>query len=187
MAEVWGAPMGAPGRVWRVCIDLNVLCAAIFADARGRAGTAAQTVLDAVRRGDSALGEMQLVISWPMLNTLRRVLHSRFPLSPEAVEAAVSAIAHLSPLGPHADGPHLLLGGGTMPLSDGEDAHVMEVALAGRADIIVTNNFKDFLSYRPDVREPERIAIHSAAHARVAVAQVFTAAKWFRDGCIDIP
>ncbi|HEX6040276.1 PIN domain-containing protein [Longimicrobium sp.] len=100
MAPAREVPAGGRGRVWRVCIDINVLCAAIFADARGRTGTASQVVLNAVRRGDSALGEMQLVISWPMLNTLRRVLHSRFPLSPEAVEAAVSAVAQFARLGP---------------------------------------------------------------------------------------
>jgi predicted nucleic acid-binding protein len=176
-----------PGRIWRVCIDLNVLCAAILADARGRNGTAAQTVLNAVRRGDSPLGEMQLVISWPMLNTLRRVLHSRFPLVPEAVEAAVSAITQLSRLGPHADGPHLLLGVGVLPLQDAEDAHIMEVALAGRADLLITNNFKHFVSYRTDVREAERIAVHAAADAQVLIAQLFTAAKWFREGRIVIP
>ncbi|HEX6909705.1 MAG TPA: hypothetical protein VF142_04910 [Longimicrobium sp.] len=64
---------------------------------------------------------------------------------------------------------------------------VMEVALAGRADLIVTNNFKDFVSYRTDVREPERIALHGAADARVIVAQLFTAAQWFREGRIVIP
>ncbi len=187
MAGAWEAPTGAPDRVWRVCIDLNVLCAAILADARGRADTASQTVLNAVRRGGSPLGEMQLVISWSMLNTLRRVLLTRFPLSPQAVEAAVSAIAGLARTGPHADGPHLLLGGGVQPLRDVEDAHVMDVALAGRADLIVTNNFKDFVAYRTDVRVPERIAVHSTADARVVVAQVFAAAEWFRQGRIDIP
>jgi predicted nucleic acid-binding protein len=187
MAAARGVPAGAPGRVWRVCIDLNVLCAAILADARGRAGTAAQTVLDAVRRGDSALGEMQLVISWPMLNTLRRVLHSRFPLSPEAVEAAVSAIAHLSRMGPHADGPHILLGGGLQPLSDVEDGHVMEVALAGSADLLVTSNFGDFVSYRTDERVPGRIALYSTAAARVTVVHTFVAAEWFREGRVAIP
>ncbi len=187
MADVRRAPEGASGRVWRVCIDLNVLCAAIFADARGRTGTAAQTVLNADRRGDSALREEQLVISWPMLNTLRRVLHARFPLWPEAVEAAVSAIAGLSRTGPHADGPHLLLGGGLLPLRDAEDAHVMEVAPAGRADLIVTNNFKDFVTYRTDVREPDRIATYSTADAQVVIAQVFTAAAWVRDGRIVVP
>jgi hypothetical protein len=37
------------------------------------------------------------------------------------------------------------------------------------------------------VREPERIAIHSSADARVVIAQVFAAARWFREGRIDIP
>ncbi|HEX6040275.1 hypothetical protein [Longimicrobium sp.] len=63
----------------------------------------------------------------------------------------------------------------------------MEVALAGRADLVVTSNFKDFVSYRADVREPERVAIHSTADARVIVAHLFTAAAWFRDGRIVIP
>lgn len=177
-----------PGRVLRVCVDLNVWCAAILADARGRSGSVAQTVVDAVRRGDSSLGEMQLVISWGMLNRLQTVLRREFPLAPEAVEAALSAIFNISRLGPHQEVPYLLLGGtGVLPLRDEEDAHVLDVATAGRADLLVTSNFKDFLQYRQDVREKDRIAISQTAPHQVVLAHPCTVVRWLREGRIVIP
>jgi predicted nucleic acid-binding protein len=178
----------APGRVLRVCVDLNVWCAAILADARGRSGSAAQTVVNAVRRGDSSLGEIQLVISWGMLDRLRTVLRREFPLTPEAVEAAINAIFNISRLGPHQEVPYLLLGGtGVLPLRDEEDAHVLEVATAARADLLVTSNFKDFLQYRQDVREKDRIAISQTAPHQVVIAHLYTVAEWLREGRIIIP
>jgi predicted nucleic acid-binding protein len=177
-----------PGRVLRVCVDLNVWCAAIYADARGRTGSAAQLVVNAVRLGKSSLGEIQLVISWGMLNRLQKVLHREFPLTPEAVEAALSAIYNISRLGPQGDVPHLLLGGtGVLALRDEEDAHVLDVAVAGRADLLITSNFKDFIGYRKDVREENRIAISQTPSHSVIIAHLFVAAQWVREGRITIP
>ncbi|KYC38258.1 hypothetical protein WA1_38630 [Scytonema hofmannii PCC 7110] len=60
-------------------------------------------------------------------------------------------------------GPHLTLGGtGVVMLRDGEDAHVLEAAIAGRAKVLVTGNFKDFISNNDtQVIEMGRYAIHS--------------------------
>lgn len=45
----------------------------------------------------------------------------------------------------------VLGGGGAMPVRGAEDAPVVDVAVAGCADVVVTGNFADFVSYRTDV------------------------------------
>jgi predicted nucleic acid-binding protein len=175
------------GRTLRVCVDLNVWVSSILADARGRRGTATQVIVDAIRfRGP--LGPLQLVISWGMLDRLRLVLERKLEFSPPAVDLALSAITGLALHGPDAEPPHLLLGGtGLVALEDREDAHVLDVALAGRADLLITSDFKDFLSYRKAVRSPGQIAIHTSATAQVVIVHTFTAAEWIRRGEIIIP
>jgi predicted nucleic acid-binding protein len=171
----------------RVCIDLNVWYAGILADAEGRHGTAAQMVTAMVRERTS-LGIAQLVISWGMLDRLQEVLDRKLRPGSRSTTPMISAIAALAMLGPDAEPPHLVLGGtGLVPLRDEEDAHVLDVAVAGRADLVVTANFRDFLSYRTDVREPGRIAIYSTAQSSIIIAHLFTVAEWIRRGEIVIP
>jgi predicted nucleic acid-binding protein len=179
---------GGTGRVLRVCLDLNIWYAAILADARGRSGSASQAFAAALRRGESPLGPLQLVVSWSMLTRLGSALRRKHELSPQTVEAALSAISLISRMGPDPAPPQLLLGGtGVIPLHDEEDGHVLDVAVAGRADLLVTTNFADFVTYRTDVRERDRIAIYSTTAHRVVIAHLFTAAEWLREGRIVIP
>jgi hypothetical protein len=148
----------------------------------------AQSLVAAVRRGDSVLGPIQLVISWGMLNRLRKVWEDDWGVPRAEADPLLAAIAGYATLGPDAKPPYLTLGGtGLIALRDTEDAHVLEVAVAGRADILVTSNFKDFLNYRKDVREENRIAIYRAPLHRVIIAHTYTAAQWLREGRIIIP
>ena len=142
----------------------------------------------AVRRGGSTLGPIQLVISWGMLNRLRKVWEDDWGVPRADADPLLAAIAGYAALGPDAEPPHLTLGGtGLVALRDTEDAHVMDVAVAGRADLLVTSNFTDFLDYRKDVREKDRIAIYRAAQHEVVIAHPYTAARWLREGRIVIP
>ena len=145
-------------------------------------------LVDAVRRGYCSLGPTQLVISWGMLNRLRKVWEVDWGVPPHESEVLLSAIAQIAMRGPLAKDPYLLLGGtGVVPLRDSEDAHVLEVAVAGETDLLVTTNFRDFISYRTRVTKPERIAIHATVGGRVLIAHPFTAAEWIRTGKIVIP
>jgi predicted nucleic acid-binding protein len=57
--------------------------------------------------------------------------------------------------------PQLSLGGtGVIPIRDTEDAHVLETAIAGKADVLITANFKDFISKDTEVVIPGRHAVY---------------------------
>lgn len=123
-----------------------------------------------------------------MLNRLQKVWEKDWDVPRELSRPLLSAIAQYAARGPVGAEPYLLLGGtGTLPLRDEEDAHVLDVALSGGAHIIATMNFADFVSYRTEVRDPDRIAIYSTANSRVIIAHLFTIAEWIRRGEIVIP
>jgi predicted nucleic acid-binding protein len=82
-----------------------------------------------------------------MLNRLLKVLVQDLKVSTQTAELYISTIAAYARLGAMGASPQLTLGGtGVIPLRDTEDAHVLETAIAGRANILITANFKDFIS-----------------------------------------
>jgi PIN domain len=179
---------GRAGAPLRLCLDLNIWCAAFLADKSGRTGTAAQELIAIVRRGECALGLTQLVISWGMLTRLRKVLVDDWEVDPSLAEAYTAVITGYARLGPAGVAPYLLLGGtGVMPLRDSEDAHVLEVAMAGLTDVLVTRNFGDFTNYRTDVLVPGRVALHHGVGHDVVIADPRDMLTWVRAGRIDLP
>lgn len=89
--------------------------------------------------------------------------------------------------GPSKDAPFVLLGGtGVVPLRDTEDLHVLEVAVAGRADLLATFDFSDFVSYRTEVLKPGRIARFRTADHEVIIAHPAEIAAWIRIGEITL-
>lgn len=162
----------------RICLDLNVWCAAYLADRAGRQDTASQTLVEAARSGQAAGEFLQLVVSWGMLERLRLVLVDQLQFDPSEASALADAIAGYAHMG-----PTLTLGGvGVIPLQDTEDRHVLETAWAGRADILVTANLRDF------VQEDDEIVLEGRAYRltrggeTMILAHPFEAARWLRDG-----
>lgn len=168
----------------RVCLDLNVWVANLLAGRLGRTGTATQTCVAAVQRGATSFGDAQLVISWGMLTRLRAVLEDKLALPSEVVGPYLAAIAASARVGaPGA--PLVVLGGtGAMPIRDAEDAHVVAVAVAGYADVIVTANFADFVPYQAVVVQPDRVAVLAHAAGRLVVAHPAAFAEWVRGGAL---
>jgi len=159
----------------RVCLDLNIWCAEFLARRSGRANTAAQAIVAAVR-GGATPEPIQLVISWGMLDRLGQVARRQFGFSQEAAAALTDAIA-----GYAETGPSLLLGGlGVLPIHDPEDRHVLETAWAGRARALVTADFAGFLSADAHVVIPERLAWLHRADRRLHLIHPFAFAAWLR-------
>lgn len=129
----------------RLMLDVNVLVSRLLALREGVSGTASSLLFDACVEGQSRLGPLAPVASLDMIGTLRRVaLRLRIP--DEAVEAMVDAIEGSFVGGPGLGPLHAVVGGGVMPMRDAEDRGVMEAAVAGGVELLVTDNLKDFTS-----------------------------------------
>ncbi len=78
----------------------------------------------------------------------------------------------------------LTLGGtGVIGLRDTEDAHVLETAIAGKADFLVTANFKDFIINRDTKIEiPDRHAIYYSSAHSLQIVHPYLMVEWLRIG-----
>jgi hypothetical protein len=174
--------------VIRLCLDLNVWCAAFLADRKGRQNTSAQMLVEAARTGACPLGPVQLIVSWGMLDRLRKVFVADWQVDPATTDEIITSIVRYAHLGPHATGPQLALGGtGLLPLTDSEDAHVLDTAIAGEADILATANLKDFLPPGAEVLVPDRLASFAHPKGRLLIAHPFNMRAWFIAGRIALP
>lgn len=171
--------------VLRLCLDLNIWCAALLADLKGRQNTSSQYLVKIVRQGVCSLGQVQLIVSWGMLNRLRSVLEKDLGVSYTAAHLYIDAIRGYAELGTIGGSPQLTLGGtGVIPLSDTEDAHVLETALAGRATVLVTANFKDFISNDTRTILPGRHLIYAAPAHVFHITHPYLMMDWLRVGQI---
>ncbi len=170
----------------RVCLDLNIWCAALLADRKGRQNTASQSLVAMVRQGFCLSSPVQFVISWGMLNRLLKVLVQDLKVSAQTAELYISTIAAYARLGAMGASPQLTLGGiGVIPLRDTEDAHVMETAIAGKANILITANFKDFISKDTQVVIPGRHAVYRGSDDHTfQVVHPYLMMDWLRVGQI---
>jgi predicted nucleic acid-binding protein len=161
-----------------LCLDLNIWCAAFLADQKGRSNTASQSLVDIVRKRRTEHFSVQLVISWGMLNRLRKVLEIDLHASRTTAEHIIKTIA-----GYAHSGPHLTLGGtNIIPIPDAEDAHVFDTALAGQAHLLVTANFDDFTAANGKILMKGRVGIIKPAKGKLVIAHPFKAAEWLRKG-----
>jgi predicted nucleic acid-binding protein len=166
----------------RLCLDLNIWVAALLADRKGRTNTGSQYLVEIVRSGSSPIGIVNLIISLGMLDELKSVIVEHLGLNIETADAYVSAIEEYAKLG-----AQLTLGGtGVIGLRDTEDAHVLETAIAGRADFLVTANFKDFIVDRDTKIEiPDRHAVYYSSAHSLQIVHPYLILEWIKRG--DLP
>ena len=174
--------------ILRLCLDLNIWCGELIAEQHGRRGTAVQQLVEIARSGQSTLGPVQLIISWGMINRLRKVYVQDLQIPGAIADTLLGAIAGYAALGPAGMNPMLTLGGtGVVTLTDTEDAHVLETCIAGQAHILVTANFKDFLAGDVKVLEANRIAFYSFPKGQLLISHPYFMAECFRQGEIMLP
>lgn len=155
----------------RVCVDLNVFVAEFLANLYGRRATLAQRIVEACRRGSIGATRVQLVISVPMLNRFVDVLVREFGVDADAAIALADAIGDLARSRPsgrgRTGGPLLVLGGtGVTPVRDAEDRYVLEAAVVGQADYLVTENMRDFVPPATWLRKPDLAQYESIVVAK---------------------
>jgi predicted nucleic acid-binding protein len=125
-------------------------------------------------------GNIELVISWGMLERLQKVLIHDLKVDSKIAHLYLDAIIGFAQLA-----PQLTLGGtGVLPLNDVEDAHVLETAIAGRADILVTANFKDFIATDSQIVVPERHLFYFSPAHQVQIVHPYLMMDWLNTGTI---
>jgi hypothetical protein len=178
---------GAAGpRLIRICLDLNVWVADFLGTRRRRRGGSSPWPADAVRAAACSAGPLQHVVSLGMLERLAGVLLRRFAVDPAIADAAVRAIGTIAAMGPAGDFPYVLAGGGTYPIRDAEDRHVLEVAVAARADVLATANVVDFdMVGIAGVRDGARVRTYaSPSGASLVIAHPDQVRDWLREGVV---
>jgi predicted nucleic acid-binding protein len=167
----------------RICLDLNVWVADFLGTRRGRRGGSGPWLADAVRSAVCPAGSLQLVVSLGMLERLAMVF-VRMGLDSETAEVATRAIGTIASLGPAGDYSYVVLGGGVYPIRDTEDRHVLEVAVAGEADVIATANLADFdMEGIEKVADGSRVRIYNPpGRAPLIIAHPDQVRAWLRSG-----
>lgn len=123
-----------------------------------------------------------------MLTRLEKVLLDKLGVSHTDARGYIELIAKSASAPPAGNAPYMVLGGtGLVALHDEEDAGVLETAIAGRADILTTANFADFVNYRTEVLKPGRIAFHRTSEHEILLAHQDEMAGWIRSGEIVLP
>jgi PIN domain len=177
--------------ILRLCLDLNIWCGDLIAEQHGRKDTATRKLVEMVRAGQGSLGPVQLIISWGMINRLRKVYVQDLNIPAAVADTLVGAMAGYAAVGPAGTPPTLTLGGtGVIPLADTEDAHVLETCIAAKAHILVTANFADFLTSSTigtTVLEAGRIAFYTDPRGSLLIAHPYVMAGWLRQGQILLP
>lgn len=172
----------------RILLDVNVWVNSYLAAFRGRSSSAAQRLSASVIAGHCRTGDIDLVISHLMLDTLEGVL-ARCGIEPDLAGAARDAVEAAT-----AGFPLGVLGGGVHAIRDPEDLGVLETAIAGEAHLLVTNNMRDFTpgpraaiaatimrldqEGQPDVLS---MTMPGVSHDLV-ITDVFAATAWLVDG-----
>ncbi|MGO7040843.1 PIN domain-containing protein [Rhizobium acaciae] len=179
----------------RVLLDVNIFVGNIMAHDRGHKGTATQTLVSMVSGQQWGVADRaQLIISFEMIDTLEMVLR-RLKFSEDRIKSYSGSIVDIMKYGPDALDPYLILGGEErFAMSDVEDAGVLAAAFGAKADILVTDNLKDFTTKDASAVETQMVETTSSGqrtlqalryeigNADLIVAHPFDVVQWMRLG-----
>ncbi len=179
--------------ILNLVLDVNVWVNNYKSLWEGRTGSAAQQLVASAIGGSCRLGEIQPIISLAMLDTLQSVL-VRLGFSEDQAEIARSTVEASAAGGVLNIPPIIVIGGGIQPVMDEEDRSVLETAIAGRADLLVTSNIQDFTpGLRSDVTadivrlgpggRPDVLLVRNAMLPNgLVIASVPASRAWLVDG-----
>jgi predicted nucleic acid-binding protein len=175
----------------RLCLDLNIWYSDLLnKKLLNNKGSYCERLTDIIQDGYCSIGNVQLIISWGMLNSLANALGRREDITKSTIDLYINSIKTYAELGPATQSPQLTLGGtGIIPLNDNEDAHVLDTAIAGKADVVITKNFRDFrLKNSNDNRLviPNQHIVHLTSIHSLHIVKPEIMVKWIDDGEIPI-
>jgi hypothetical protein len=199
-------PELADERVVRIALDINVLVADILSRDRRRA-SAATRMVEAATSGRCAAGPVQLVTSLPIIENYADVLRRRLGYDPETAQEKAWLLEQYAHEGAVPTNPFVPVGTGYVPFEteadarraaeahlrreDGQlfdeirdDRYVLETALVGRADLLVTCDVRDFRR-GPAVRfERDDLLLFPLADRTLVICSPAFAAHWLGQGII---
>lgn len=185
---------------FRLCVDLNIWIKQYLANTAGRRGTVSQRIVQAVEDGRSGIGPIQLIVSHTMLTRLQGVL-MRQGANAETAMRFTHDIASMALMGPAGEFPRMVFGGGVEPTREGmpqvynpyateavappydpEDGRVLDAALSGGAQALVTSNFRDFKHHNDDAVVRDRVHVRKSAHGDLWIVQPEEMMDWLATG-----
>lgn len=193
-------------RVVRLALDINVFVADLIGRKRGHTGTAAMRIVDAVRSGTCAAGPVQLVTSVPIISNFENVLKRRLGYSESDAAERAWVLEEYTRQGPMPSAPNVVVGSGYIPFATEneirqavvshvgkaaagklfdeirDDRYVLETALAGNADILVTSNIGDFCRGPAVKFKRNDVAVFPLADRKLVIATPQFAAYWIGQG-----
>jgi PIN domain len=155
-------------RVIRLAVDINVFVADILSTRPQGRASASTRIVEAVREGRCPAGPVQLITSLPLIENFANVLERRLGYSSASADEKAWLLEQYALEGPMPSHPHLTVGSRYIPfeterqlrqaLEDQlrpentaklfneiqDDRYVLETALAGRAEILVTADVGGF-------------------------------------------
>ncbi|WP_137156401.1 PIN domain-containing protein [Rhizobium sp. FKL33] len=181
-------------RALRIVLDVNILVGNLIAYDRGHKGTAMQTLVSMVSGQTWGFADRaQLVISFEMIETLETVLR-RMQVTEARIKAYSNALVDVMRYGPDGLDPYLILGGEErFAMSDVEDAGVLATAVGAKADLLVTDNLRDFVTKDAAVIDTQIVQTASGSRplqalryqigaADVIIGHPFDVMRWLRLG-----
>jgi hypothetical protein len=128
-----------------------------------------------------------------MLDTMQGAL-TRRGIPEAAADAARNAVENAAADGVVPQPPYMVLGGRVQPMNDTEDGGVLDTAIAGGADLLITSNLRDFAPGPRSGIDAKIVRLDADGeadvllfrHGRLAhgivIASLFAATAWLLDG-----
>lgn len=195
-------------RVVRLALDVNVFIADILSRRQRRRNTATIRIVDAVRNGVCPAGPVQLITSVPIIETFANVLQRRLGYDAHMAEERAWILEEYTRQGPMQSRPHVTVGAGYIPFATEaemrqsiethmkrkdvdklfheiqDDRYVLETALAGNADILVTSNIADFCRDPAVKLQRADVVLYPFANRMLVIATPQFTSHWLDQGII---
>jgi len=192
----------------RLAVDINVFITDILSQRRGRRGFAATAVVEAVRHGTCPAGPVQLITSLPIIENFANVLRRKLDYDAQAADQKAWLLEAIALEGPAPSRPLLTVGAGYIPFETEaqlrqsiaaqlrqpdadklfdeirDDRYVLETALAGRADILVTCNVADFARGPAIQFQRTDFVLFPFADRKLVIGTPSFAIHWLRQGIV---
>ena len=194
-------------RVVRITLDINVLVADILSRGKRRRASAASRVVEAATSGRCAAGPVALVTSLPIIENYADVLRRRLGYDSETAQEKAWLLEQYAREGAVPTNPFVPVATGYVPFEteadawpaaaahlrrdDGklfdetrDDRYVLETALVGGADLLVTCDVGDFRR-GPAVRfQRDDVLLFPLADRTLVICSPAFAAYWLGQGIV---